>query len=78
MNKHGLSFLSLLVSLVIMAILLSVILPQFKQTVAQEHTVQVNALKQAKQLQEQINAQARAREQMMDNLEGTALPRKAR
>ncbi len=78
MNKNGLSFLSLLISLVVIAILLNLFLPQFKKTVQQEHATQVNAIKQAQQLQEQLNAQAQAREHMLDSLEGVSAPRKRR
>lgn len=78
MNKNGFSFLSLLISLVIIAILMSLFLPQFKQTLQQEHATQVNAIKQAQQLQEQLNAQTQVREQMMNDLEGAPHPRKRR
>lgn len=78
MNKNGLSFLSVLITLVIIAILMTLFLPQFKQTLKEEHTTQLNAIKQVQELQQQLNAQTQAREQMMDNLEGTPAPRKHR
>ncbi len=75
--KQGFSFISLLIVLVIIGALCAVFLPQFKQEVKKQHTTQLGVIKQAQQVQEQLNAQAQAQQRMLDNLTGTAdRPRK--
>lgn len=68
--KDGFSFLSILVAVVIIGLLLAVLLPQFKQTVQEQHTTQINALQSAQQVQQQLDAQQKIREDMFRKLEG--------
>ena len=70
--KQGFSFISLLVVLIIIGTLCMVFLPQFQKEVKKQHTTQLNIIKQAQQVQEQLNAQAQAQQRMLDNLTGAA------
>ncbi len=69
MNKRGLSFLSMLVALVIIALLLALFLPQFKSTVKEQHSTHMNALQQAQQIQRQLDAAQQNRVRALNNLD---------
>ncbi len=66
--KHGFSFISLLITVLIIGVLCAVLLPQFKKEVKTRHTTQINALNQARHLQEQINAQQTAQARQLEEL----------
>lgn len=68
--KEGFSFISLLITLVIIGLLCMVCLPQFKQTVKTQHTTQMHVLQQARQLQQQLNIQQQSEQRMLEGLEG--------
>ncbi|MBP5430380.1 MAG: type II secretion system protein [Elusimicrobiaceae bacterium] len=69
MNKRGLSFLSMLVALVIITLLLAIFLPQFKSTVKEQHSTQMNALQRAQQVQHQLDAAQENRMRALNNLD---------
>ena len=75
--KQGFSFIGLLVVLVIIGTLCVVFLPKFAQAVKNQHTTQMNAIRQVQQVKQQLNAQAHAQQRMMDNLAGET-PRRPR
>ncbi len=76
--KNGFSFISLLITVLIIGVLCVLFLPQFTQGVKKQHTTQINALNQARQLQEQINAQQKVQGEMLEDLSFTGNAAKPR
>lgn len=66
--KHGFTFIELLLVIVIIGGLLVWMLPKFTQTVEKQHKEQVNAIDQARAVQQMLNAQQQQRQQQLDNL----------
>lgn len=69
--KNGFSFLSMLITVLIIGILMTILAPRYANTVKQQQQMEQNALRQVQQLQQQINAQTQAQQYALEQLEGT-------
>ena len=69
MNKKGLSLLGLLITVLIIAVLLSIMLPKYQKTVTTQHSQQKQAVEQARQTVRQLEKVSAQRAQgLPDNL----------
>ena len=69
--KNGFSFLSMLITVLIIGILMTILAQRYANTVKQQQQMEQNALRQVQQLQQQINAQTQAQQYALEQLEGT-------
>ena len=66
--KQGFTFIELLLVIVVVGALLIWLLPQFTHTVQKQHQQQINALDQARALQQTLNAQQQLRQRQLDGV----------
>ena len=74
--KNGFSFLSMLITVLIIGILMATLAPRYANTVKQQQQMEQNALRQVQQVQQQINAHAQHQQHTLEQLEGTPTRRR--